>query len=236
MEKFTKFTKFILYIPLLPMAIAVLFAPLAPAHAQGPLPTPTPLPRTVATLTTAQQAQSAAQASLAEAARLRAQADEMERNGQAQYAQAQSDINASREAAAAQNGIATGEAIGRVESTLSQMRDTVAGQAGIIITLTNANEAQVKEIYDLKGEVQSLKIDKQTINSNYEAVIKRADEAQVQVKSAPVVTFVFIALFVCVCAVLIVVVLQRRGQTGATPDVIDTSYNVTGESEDGSQQ
>lgn len=212
-------SKIILVILLPLLAIPLLVFQTSPAHAQGPLQTPTPYPAIVATQTAAQQAQSAAQADLQQAAQLRAQAAEMERNGQAQYNQAQADISAARAAQAAQNAAAAGEAIGRVEATINQMRDTVAGQAGIIATLTTDKGIQAQQhisdtvaIQSLQNEVRNLTIDKKTIQENFNATSQSLDDAKRQSQAVPVVTLVIGVLFSAICAVLLIVVLNRKGQ------------------------
>lgn len=203
----------------------------SPARAQGVLVTPTPYPAIIATQNAAQQAQAQASASLQQAAQLRAQAAEMERNGQAQYAQAQADINAARAAQAAQNAAAAGEAIGRVEATINQMRDTVAGQASIIATLTAKSELRDGAIVSLTIELQQARADKQVILSSYSATAQRLEDVQRQSQAVPVVTLVIGILFASICAVLIVVVLQRKGQDApSTP--IDHEDIIEGEVSD----
>lgn len=205
----------------------------APARDQAIFATPTPYPAIVATQTAAQQAQAQASASLAQAAQMRASAAEMERNGQAQYAQAQADINAARAAQAAQNGAAVGEAIGRVEATINQLRDTVAGQAGIIATLTADREVQAQqrisdtvEIQSLRNQVNNLTVDKKTALANFDAVAQALDETKRQGQAVPIVTLVIGVLFASICAVLIVAVLQRKGQNGQATIINDHAESL----------
>jgi hypothetical protein len=226
-----------LYIPLLIGAFVVISEVVMPAHAQGPLPTPTPLPRTVATQNAAEARSSAAQAQIQQADADKARADEMRRNGEAQYQQAQADINAAREAAATQNAVMVGELIGRFESDSRQMRDTITGQAAIVETqhatiISLTNRLQVAD-----SQVEALRVDKLTVANAYAATMKRADEAEKSgASTSPIVLIVFVGL-VAFLAVILIVVLQRKPSIQqAAPDVIDTSYNVTSDSEEVTQQ
>lgn len=196
----------------------------APARAQGVFVTPTPYPAISATAQAAQQRSDAAQADINKANQDLARAAEMKRNGEAQFDQAQADINAARAAQAAQNAAAMGEAIGRVETTVNQMRDTIAGQAGIITTLTNEKVVWAQEKISMTLELQQARTSAQIAHDSYTATAQRLEEAQKQGQSTPVVTYVFGALFVCVLAVLVIVVLQRKGQ--AAPVAISNDDDV----------
>lgn len=210
----------------------------SPARAQGVYVTPTPLPAIVDKQNAAVQAQAAANATLSQAAQMRAAAAEMERNGIAQYAQAQADITTAREAAATQNGVAAGEAIGRLGATVDEQNKTVTGQARIISTLTTDNELTARQVISLTAEneslrtqVQSLKTDKQTILDNFNATSKALDDSQRQSGAVPIVTLVIGVLFSAIVAVLLVVVLQRRRDApphdDSHDDAIDAEYTTT---------
>lgn len=228
------FAKFTPYLPLLALAIALLLEWVAPAHAQGPLVTPTPYPAIQATRTAAQAQIDAANQQQAQAAQLDAQAAEMRRNADAQQAQAQQAINDTRAAAAAQNASAVGEAIGRAESVLNQLRDTVAGQAAIIATATSTERFQAQTIISLTNENQALRVDKQVVAAAYTATVKRADEAQANAAPSPLVWLVVIG-FMGLLAVLLIVVLGRKSgaaqvvYSGASPLDYGGEGEVVGE-------
>jgi chaperonin cofactor prefoldin len=201
----------------------VLIASVAPVSAQGgpqptpaPFVTPTPLPGVQASYSAAQQAQNAAQASIAQAAKLDGLASEMRRNAEAQQAQAAQAYSDARAASAAQNGAAIGEAIGRGEAALSQLRDSVSGQAVIISTLTAQTQAQAQEVYSLTTELQAARTDKQTILDSYTAIKSQGDKVAAQAETDSTLGYIvkgFLFVVVTVLLIrLIIFVLQRRGE------------------------
>lgn len=218
------------------LAIPLLALQAAPARAQGVFVTPTPYPAIVATQNAAQQRSDAARANQAQAAQLEAQAAELRRNAEAQQSAAQQAINDTRAAAAAQNAAAVGEAIGRAESSLNQLRDTVNAQAAIVEELKAGNTAQAQAIISMTLELQQARADKQTMLSNYTATAQQLEDAQKQGQSTPVVTYVFIILFVCTLAVLLIVVLQRKGQPAKVVSSRNDNDVVEGEFTNGTSQ
>lgn len=131
--------------------LSVLFA--APVQAQGPFQTPTPLPGVVATQQAADATANAVQAARNDAAALEARAAEIRRNADAQAQQAAQAIADARAASAAQNAAAIGEAIGRADSNLSQLQESVQGQAAIISTLQTAGQDKDAQIDQLKAQL-----------------------------------------------------------------------------------
>ena len=215
MVKFAAVCLVCLYIPLMAMAT---WTP--PAHAQT-VATPTPPPAIEATRQAAQAQLDAANAQQAQAAQLEAQAEQMRRNGEAQAAQAQADIIAAREAQAVQNGVAVGEAMGRVESTLEQLRDTVAGQADIITRQSDTISAQAAQHISDTLELQSLRTDKATISAAYAATVELAQEAkQASGNTSPLVWFVALAV-IGGAGIALIVVLQRKATVQAAPVAYD---------------
>jgi len=203
MVKFAAVCLVFLYMPLLALTSS-------PARAQGAIPTPTPLPRIVATQSAAEARSSAAQAQIQQADADKARADEMRRNGEAQYQQAQADIAAAHEAAATQNAVMVGEAIGRFDSDSRQQRDTNIGQAAIIeaqyaTIVSITNRLQVAE-----NEVQFLKTDNVTIQAAYSAAVNRADEAEKSSASSSPIAWIVILAFMGLVAVGLIVVLSRK--------------------------
>jgi hypothetical protein len=189
--------------------VAVLIS-VPPAHAQGPLVTPTPYPQIESTRTAAQAQLDEANLQQAQAEQLDRQASEMRRNAEAQQAAAQQAINDTRAAAAAQNAVQVGEAIGRAESVLNQLRDTVAGQADLIATANATTRLQAQEIISLTNEVQFLRVDKQTITTAYAAAVNRADEAEKSSAGSSPIMWIVIVAFIGLCAVVLIVVLSRK--------------------------
>jgi hypothetical protein len=203
LRQFAGFTAVCAMLPLLAMSSA----PVASAQTYA---TPTPQPAIEATRQAAQAQLDAANAQQQQAAQMEAQAAQMRRNGEAQAAQAQADIAAAREAQAVQNGVAVGEAIGRVESTLNQLRDTVAGQADIITRQSDTISAQAAQHISDTLELQSLRTDKATISAAYAATVARAQEAEkASGNTSPLVWFVALAIIGC-GGMLLIVVLQRK--------------------------
>ena len=185
--------------------------------------TPTPQPAIESTRQAAQAQLDAAQQQQQQAAQMEAQAAQMRRNGEAQAAQAQADISAAREAQAVQNASAVGEAIGRVESTLSQLRDTVAGQADIITRQSGTINAQAAQHISDTLELQALRTDKATISAAYAATVARAQEAEKSgASTSPLVWFVALALIGC-GAIALIVVLQRKP---SIPKAAPVAYDV----------
>lgn len=99
----------------------------APSAAAQGFVTPTPLPAIVATQQAAAQSLGNVQAQNARADQLDAQAAEIRRNADAQAQQAAQAYADARAATAAQNAAAIGEAIGRGEAALSQLKDSADG-------------------------------------------------------------------------------------------------------------
>ena len=180
------------------------------AGAQTPFVTPTPLPAIQATQQAAQARAAEAQAGRQQAAQMRAQADEIQRNADAQQSQAAQAWSDASAAAAAQNAAAFGEAIGRGQAALDQLRASVAGQAAIVATLTARADAQAGTIISLTNELQQARIDIQTTLAAYTVV--KAQQAEHQNDSLIgniVVLFVFIVISVLLVSLLWFVISRR---------------------------
>jgi uncharacterized coiled-coil protein SlyX len=214
LAKFAKFAKFTPYLPLLAALMILLTEGVAPAHAQGPAPTPTPYPAIEATRQAAQAQLDEANQQKDRAAQMDASAAELRRNAEAQQTAAQQAISDARAASVAQNAAAVGEAIGRAESVLAQLSATVAGQADIIATANDMARNQAQTITNLTGENQSLigrLRDAQAVNTAQAKTLTEQEAAG----PSPVVPLVVFGFVAALLAVLLVIVLQRRGQ----PDV-----------------
>jgi hypothetical protein len=159
MPKFTGVYAVCAVLPLLAYAI-LSAAPTPPAYAQSPA-TPTPYPAIEATRQAAQAQLDSARAQQQQADAMDAQAAEMRRNAEVQSQQAAQAIAEARSAAAAQNGLAYGEALGRAESDLTALRASVDGMAQINATqsatvrdLTTQKISDTLAIQDLRVRLQ----------------------------------------------------------------------------------
>lgn len=183
----------------------------------APFVTPTPLPGVQASLNTAQQAQAAAQSSIAQAAQLDQLAAEMRRNAEAQQAQAAQAYSDARAATAAQNAAAAAEALGRGEAALSQLRDSVSGQAEIIATLTAKTGLQANEIYSLTINLQQARVDRQLAAQSYTALKEQTDKAAAQAETNSTLGYIIEGFLFIVFAVLFIklisFVIGRRRDT-----------------------
>lgn len=211
-----------------------------PARAQAPFATPTPLPGVQATQQAADAASSAAQAARNEANALEARAAEIRRNADAQGAAAAQAIADARSATAAQNGAAIGEAIGRADSNLAQLQDSVQGQAALIEALRsdNANKdariGQLKaQVNDTANQLQQAQASQRTTQSAYEALQAYQDEhANDSLVGNAAVLFVFVVVFGLILALVWHTVRGHSNQPESLlpPDItIDRSEAVDGE-------
>lgn len=230
----------------------LIIASAAPVSAQAPAQptptpfvTPTPLPAVQAAQQAAQQSQSAAQAGQQQAAQLRAQAqqdyaarlalaDEIQRNADAQAAQAAQAYSDARAAAAAQNAAAVGEAIGRGEGAVTQLRDSLAGMSQIVATLSAQHEQDQKAIDNLTQVAQQATNDKQMILNNYTALKAQTDKAAAQAETDSTLSyivkgFLFIVFAVLLIALIVFVIGRRREHVTVTPAPPDNAAPDSGD-------
>jgi len=228
----------ILAILVTPLLALLMFAsPVSAQSGQPPAPTPfitpTPLPAVQAAQQAAAQSQSAVQSSQQQAAQLRAQAqrdyaallaraDEIQRNADAQAAQATQAYSDARAAAAAQNGAAVGEAIGRGESAVAQQRESMAGMSSIVATLTAQHDQDQKANDRLTQIANNAVADKETILKNYTALQAQNDKAQAQAEQDSALSyivkgFLFIVAAVLLIALIVFVINRRRDRIIVTP-------------------
>ena len=109
------------------MLLIALILNSTPASAQS-APTPTPLPQVVATQQAADAAAAQVSGLQAERAQTEARLSEINRNIEAQIVEAERAAADARNAAATQNAVEAGAAIGRLEGALAQLRTSYAGK------------------------------------------------------------------------------------------------------------
>ena len=107
--------------------LALTLCQCGPAAAQS-APTPTPLPAVIATQQAADAAAAQVNALQAERAQTEARLSEINRNIEAQIVEAERAAADARNAAATQNAVEAGAAIGRLEGALAQLRTSYAGK------------------------------------------------------------------------------------------------------------
>jgi hypothetical protein len=193
--------------------LALLFA--RPAAAQ--ITTPTPLPQVIATQQAADSAASQVNDLQAQRAQTEAQLSEINRNIEAQIAAATQAAADARNAAATQNAVEAGAAIGRLEGALAQLRDSYAGKDAIIQDLQGrietqaAQSAEDRRTIDRTGlELRQAQQDKQNVLTAYNAVkAQQATSAQNDMVSSAIWLVSVLAL---VSALILfgVFVIQRR--------------------------
>jgi multidrug efflux pump subunit AcrA (membrane-fusion protein) len=195
-----------------------------PAGAQSSV-TPTPRPAYEATRTAAQAQIDAARQQQAEADRLDAQAAEMRRNADIQQQAAQQAIDDARAAAIAQDAVRTGEAIGRAENELTQLRASLDGIAQINAGNVATVKAQADQIVSLTNEVQQLRTALKVAQDVNAANQQRIAQAQAEVAPSPVVSIFAALAFVALIGIIVILVAEKwraRGMSyAADGDVID---------------
>lgn len=218
------------------LALAAFCALLAscsvPDHAQGNWHTPTPLPA-IATA----QSKAYGDLSSAKAARNDAvnKAAEILHNADNQIDDAVQAISDARAAAASQNAIAIGEAIGRADANISQLRESVVGQAEIIATLSASNAdviamiaAQSITITQQATELGRLRTDVQNYREAYEESQAVANQA-----ASPVVIIASGLIFVFLIGIVIIFVIEKWRNGGAKPIRTEAQIvDIVGDDED----
>lgn len=208
----------IMLIVLVLLFLALIALSAQPASAQTPWQTPTPIPAVATAQGAANTAQAAAQSSRNEAAQLEARAAEIRRNAAAQDAAAAQAIADARAAAAAQNASAIGEAIGRAEGNLSQLKASVDGQAALIATLQARNADRDTQIGILRTQLQNTsaallqaQTAQQKAQGDYNALKQyQADHANDSAIAGIPWLFAFIVFCVLGIALLLFVLTHQR--------------------------
>lgn len=197
------------------LALLLLSAPVAAQQI-----TPTPIPQVVATQQAASDAAAQVNNLQAQRAQVQAQLDEINRNIEAQIAEAERAAADARTAAAAQNAVESGAAIGRLEGALDQLRASYAGKDRIVTDLTARNEQQAAQIISdtqtidhLSAALQVAQQEKQTTLTAYYALQQqREDQATQDTILNLAKLFALIVIFVLIIAGVISVV-QRKHTT-----------------------
>lgn len=127
-----------------------------PAAAQ--VTPPTPLPQVIATQQAAANAGAQVGNLQAQRANLAAQLAEINRNIEYQIAAATQAAADARTAAATQNAVEAGAAIGRLEGAIAQLKDSYAGKDAIIADLQARNEQQAAQIVTDTRTIDSLNL------------------------------------------------------------------------------
>lgn len=207
-----------------------------PAAAQ--IVTPTPLPQVVATKQAADAANQQVSDLQAQRTQTEARLAEINRNIEAQIAEAERAAADARTAAATQNAVEAGAAIGRLEGALAQLRDSYAGKDAIISEQMSRIEQQATQsaadkrtIDDLTLELQQAKKDKQAALKAYDDVKTNQTTNQVNnMVGNAVLLIVALALIFAVIAFAAFVLPRRRAvMIEPPPDGFDKSGATDGD-------
>lgn len=197
----------------------------APASAQG-FVTPTPLPAIVATQQSAAQQLSSVQAANAQADQLDAQAAEIRRNADAQAQQAAQAYADARAATAAQNAAAIGEAIGRGEAILGQIKASLDGalkinddRAAIINSLYISMTQQGAELNQAQIELTNLKAVNASLQKNNETLAAQNKSNTTSANVLSVLPGFLAFMFLLGLIVLIIRLRELRNATSSAATV-----------------
>lgn len=218
----------------------VVFLALFATPAAAQVTPPTPLPQVVATQQAASAAQNQVNDLQAQRANLAAQLVEINRNIDNQIAAATQAAADARNAAATQNAVEAGAAIGRLEGALTQLKDSYAGKDSIIADLQNRLEQQAAQIVTdtraidgLTLQLQQAQRDKQTAFNMRDAALaqQKANQQDSMVSNAvkliAVLTFLFALILFAVF-----VIPRRRAVVIETPPAeppLEGDYSVSDE-------
>jgi uncharacterized protein (DUF3084 family) len=207
----------------------------SPASAQAII-TPTPLPQVQATQQAAQTAAAGVNDLQAEKAQAQARLDEINRNIEAQIAAAERAAADARTAAATQNAVEAGAAIGRLEGALDQLRASYAGKDAIINDLATRNDQQAAQIADLNRAVGNitrdnaqLKRDANSANLAYQNLKMQTEQGD---RDNLLAQIVFIGAFGLVALIIGTLVYETIRKHRDDPpkieheDVIDSEAHV----------
>ncbi len=190
---------------------------LSASSAAAQIVTPTPLPQVVATRQAADSASAAVSDLQAQRTQTEARLAEINRNIEAQIAEAERAAADARTAAATQNAVEAGAAIGRLEGVLTQLRDSYAGKDAIISDLQSRNEQQAAQLAEqrrtidgLALQLQQAKSDKQTTLNAYTALSAQQKTNQQNDMVSNAVWLISALSFLSALIVFAVFVIQRR--------------------------
>lgn len=193
-----------------------------PAAAQ--IVNPTPLPQVVATQQAADNAAAQVGNLQAQRAQTEARLAEINRNIEYQIAAATQAAADARTAAATQNAVEAGAAIGRLEGALSQLKDSYAGKDAIIADLQTRLEQQAAQSAEQQRMIDSLTLQlqqaqsaKQTAVNAYNAL--SATQKQNQQDNTVISAIFIIAVLALVFGLVIFAVykISRRGAVVIEP-------------------
>lgn len=200
----------------------------SPAAAQG-FVTPTPLPAIATQQAQAAQQLGSIQAANAQADQLDAQAAEIRRNADAQAQQAAQAYADARAATAAQNAAAIGEAIGRGEAALEQIKASLDGalkinddratinteQAALINTLYISVTQQGADLQQARIENANLTRINAALQKNNETLTTQAQHNTTSANVLGIVPLFLMFLFLIGLIVLALGIRQWRNGNGA---------------------
>lgn len=223
------------------VVLALLFCSISPAAAQ--IAPPTPLPQVVAT----QQAASTAAAQVSDLQAKRAQTEaqlaEINRNIEAQIAEAERAAADARNAAATQNAVEAGAAIGRLEGAIAQLRASYAGKDAIIGDLTARIDqlsaqvaSQQRTVDGLNLQVQQAVNDKRTAISAYNAVVSQRQNNQQNDMVSNAVWLIVALAFLCGMIALTAYMVQRRRAVGTVESIESSVIDAEALSVEGDQE
>lgn len=206
----------------------------APADAQV-IP-PTPLPQVVATQQAAGQAAAQVGNLQAQRARVEAQLAEINANIENQIREAEAATAAAKVAAATQNAVEAGAAIGRLEGALEQLKASYAGKDAIIKTLNDRIDQLTTQSAEDKRTIDKLTLQAQQAISNMARL--QSDYAALKAGKSDddknsTIRFIF-EMFVVVMFLLVILALagerfrrRRDNENSAPPEPpIDGQYTI----------
>lgn len=218
------------------MALFVLAATVyaAPVSAQGPLVTPTPLPQVQATRQAAQATANNVSNLEAERSAAQSRLNEINRNIEAQIRAAEQAAADARNAAATQNAVEAGAAIGRLEGALAQLRDSYAGKDAIIAGLSTKLGEQSAQLAEDKRTIDSLTTqltqankDKQTAVNAYNTATARQQESDNTALVNNAIWLIVALAFLLALIMLLVYLLTHRRNNDPAPPEQTNAWQVT---------
>lgn len=218
--------------------ILALMALLMAQPAAAQIVNPTPLPQVIATQNAAGAAQNQVNDLQAQRANVQAQLAEINRNIENQIAAATQAAADARNAAATQNAVEAGAAIGRLEGAIAQLKDSYAGKDAIISDLQNRLEQQTTQSADQQRTIDGLTLqlqqaqrDKQNAVNAYNAISAQQETNQQNDMVSNAIRLIITLAFLLAMITLAAFVIQRRRAVVIEPPSaeppLDGDYTVS---------
>jgi|WetSurMetagenome_2_1015567.scaffolds.fasta_scaffold140542_3 hypothetical protein len=200
-------------------------------------PTATPLPQVVLTQQAADNAAADVGNLQAERAQTQSRLDEINANIERQIAEATQAAADARNAAATQNAVEAGAAIGRLEGALAQLRESYAGKDSIISDLQSRLEQQAAQLAEQQRTIDKLTLDLQQAQRDKATTLNAYNalksQQQTSAQNDMVSNAIWIVSVLALVSALIlfgVFVIQRRRDAPdapAAPEPIEGEYTVS---------